>query len=63
MTLTPCDGAAPLRVIVPLELDPPSTLTGLRLTPVNATGVIVRLAVDVPAANVAVILAEVEAVT
>jgi hypothetical protein len=46
VTIVPPVGAAPLRVTVPVELAPPVTDVGLRLTELNATpGVTVRAAV------------------
>jgi len=41
-------GAAPLRVTVPVEELPPATLAGFRLSPDNAGGFTVSVAVWVP---------------
>jgi hypothetical protein len=43
VTTVPADGAGPLRVTAPVEVDPPVTEFGDKETPVRLGGVIVRL--------------------
>lgn len=45
LTTVPPDAAGPSRVTVPVELFPPTTVDGLRLTPTTDTGFTVRIAV------------------
>ena len=59
----PPTAAGPLRVTVPVELLPPSTLVGLRLIALKAGGFTVNVAVRVVEPKIAVIVAAVEAVT
>jgi len=54
-TIAPPVGAIPLRVTVPVALAPPLTDAGLKATPTNKAGVIVKLADFEPEPDVAVI--------
>lgn len=45
VTVIPVDGAAPLRVTVPVELDPPVTEVGKRVTETSVGGLIVSVVV------------------
>jgi hypothetical protein len=47
-TATPPAGAAPVSVTVPWEMIPPSTLAGLTESELNAGGVTVSTAVNMP---------------
>jgi len=58
LTVCPPVAAGPLRVIVPVEDDPPDTVAGLSDTVVTTGAVIDRLAVEEMAPTVAVIVAE-----
>jgi hypothetical protein len=59
----PPTGAGPLRVTVPVEPLPPSTLVGLRLNELKAGGFTVNVAVRVVEPKTAVIVTPVEAAT
>ena len=48
-TAAPPTGAGPFSVTVPVELFPPSTLVGLRPKELTVGGIIVNVAVRVPA--------------
>jgi hypothetical protein len=58
LTASPPVGAGPLRVTVPVDGDPPVTDVGLSPNVVTTGAVIARLAVEVLAPRVAVIVAE-----
>jgi hypothetical protein len=63
VTAAPPAAAMPVSVTVPVELVPPSTLAGARVTDVSAAGVTVSVAVWVTPAQTAVIVTEVEEAT
>lgn len=63
LTVIPPLGAAPLRVTVPALGTPPTTVVGVRVKPVRAAEVTVRVAVVVAVPIVAVIVVGVEAAT
>jgi len=63
LTTTPALPAGPFRVTIPVEGLPPVTAVGLRLSEVSITGLIVKIAVRVLVATVALIVAIEDAVT
>lgn len=63
VTTAPLVGAGPVKVTVPVELDPPITDVGLRATPATVEGLIVRVAVKLTEFSVPVIVALVTAET
>jgi len=63
VTVTPAEEAGPFSVTVPVELVPPPTLVGLRVSVLKAGGITVRVAVLVTPPLLAVMVTAVDAAT